>query len=211
MTHVHKIMVVFLLLGLAGCEEEVIQMPAPNALPANGGGATGPAQNPSPPEAESGVQAPEYRDTDFVEAETNRDPFRTFAQLFIARGPEVGVDTRDVLMSDTGIEEMRVIGVITGMANPRAMIVDRGGVGHTVRRGDWIGRNEVVQAGGTEELPVTLNWRVERIRANQVVLTREDPTAPNRPPLTRVLPLRDEAEEAELGAQLQIRDAIRRR
>lgn len=210
MTHLHKIMVVLLLVSLTGCDDEVIQMPPPNARPANGG-ATGAGQDPAQPAAQSGVEAPEYRDTDFVEAETNRDPFRAFAQLFIARGPEVGVDTRDVLMSDTGIEEMRVIGVITGMANPRAMIVDRGGVGHTVRRGDWIGRNEVVQAGGTEELPVTLNWRVERIRANQVVLTREDPTAPNRPPLTRVLPLRDEAEEAELGAQLQIRDAIRRR
>lgn len=73
------------------------------------------------------------------------------------------------------------------------MLVDPLGVGHVVERGDYIGRPEVVQAGtGAEGMPVTLNWRVDRIRPNEVVLTREDPTAPDRTPLARVIPLHDE-------------------
>ncbi|MCA9609327.1 MAG: pilus assembly protein PilP [Myxococcales bacterium] len=190
------------LLGLSatGCEEEPIQVgrglgptaPAPGA-PAPGAPAA------APEEADAGVDAgPEtvtYRDEDFAESDTNRDPFRSFESMFIVDPPELDRGGRDVTMPDTGIDEMRLIGVVTGFANPRAMIIDRDGVGHVVRRGDYIGRSEVVQVGGTEQLPVTLNWRVDRIRDAEIVLIREDPTAPNRPPLTRVLTLRDEAEE----------------
>ncbi|MCA9601050.1 MAG: hypothetical protein KC417_03435, partial [Myxococcales bacterium] len=39
-----------------------------------------------------------------------------------------------------------------------------------------------------------LNWRVDRIRPTEVVLAREDPTAPNRPAITRVIPLYDPSE-----------------
>jgi type IV pilus assembly protein PilP len=78
-----------------------------------------------------------------------------------------------------------------------------------VRRGEYIGRSEVVQAGGTEELPVTLNWRVDRIRPGEVVLTRDDPTAPNRPPLTRVLLLRDEHEDLSLPGVRTVDDDAR--
>ena len=99
---------------------------------------------------------------------------------------------RTVLLPTTGLDQMRLIAIISGVAQPRAMIVDPAGVGHVVERGDYIGRPEVVQTGGTEGMPVTLNWRVDRIRPNEVVLTREDPTAPNRPPLTRVIPLHEE-------------------
>jgi len=48
-------------------------------------------------------------------------------------------------------------------------------------------------------MPVTLNWRVDRIRPGSVVLTREDPTAPDKPPLTRVLPLHEGGEPASLA------------
>lgn len=199
MKHTAAVTLALVTLALAGCDDEVIVV-SNRGMGAAGGG-PGPAQaiGDETPDAGAGPEIPQYRDEDFVEANENRDPFHNYAALFQAQAPASSEVTRDVIMSDTGVEEMRVIGIVTGMADPRAMIVDRAGVGHTVRRGDWLGRNEVVQAGGTEELPVTLNWRVERIRANQVVLTRDDPTAPNRPPLTRVLPLRDEQEEAALG------------
>jgi type IV pilus assembly protein PilP len=42
---------------------------------------------------------------------------------------------------------------------------------------------------------VQLNWRVERIRDGSVILSREDPTAPNRPPLMREVPLHDPSED----------------
>jgi type IV pilus assembly protein PilP len=195
-----------LLLGLAGCDDEPIQVGrgvsadqqgpvAPGTPGAPGGEGPGQAIEDEP---DAGPAIPSYRDEDFVEADTNRDPFRNYASMFSAQAPEMDRGRRDVIMPDTGVDEMRVIGIVSGVANPRAMLVDRGGVGHVVRRGQYIGRSEVVQAGGTEELPVTLNWRVDRIRPNEVVLTREDPTAPNRPPLTRMLPLRDEEDELAL-------------
>ena len=188
----------FVALALMGCEEEPIQV-GRSLTPAPAQGETVPGQA-----VDAGVeeedQAPSFRDDDFVEADTNRDPFRSFASMFqIATAQRPGEVGRDVEMNTTSVEEMRVIGIISGVANPYAMIVDREGVGHTVSRGQYIGRSEVVQAGTTEDLAVTLNWRVERIRPGEVVLTREDPTAPNRPALTRVLPLRDEDEELSLG------------
>jgi hypothetical protein len=43
-------------------------------------------------------------------------------------------------------------------------------------------------------VPITLNWRVDRISASEVVLSREDPSSPNLIGLTRVLPLHDATE-----------------
>lgn len=194
MKHAMKWMVLASLLGLAvaGCEEENIQVgrgTAPTAPPPPGAPPAATAE-----EADAGMQPTVYRDEDFAESDTNRDPFRSFEEMFIVDPPELDRGGRDVTMPDTSIEEMRLIGVVTGFANPRAMIVDREGVGHVVRRGDYLGRSEVVQVGGTEQLPVTLNWRVDRIRDSEIVLIREDPTAPNRPPLTRVLTLREDGE-----------------
>jgi len=56
----------------------------------------------------------------------------------------------------------------------------------------------VIQTGGAEGMPATLNWRVDRIRPSEVVLTRTDPSAPDQPPLTRSIPLHQEG-EAELA------------
>ena len=43
-------------------------------------------------------------------------------------------------------------------------------------------------AGATYQV----NWRVDRIREGDVVLVREDPTNPDVPAVSRVLPLRTE-------------------
>lgn len=183
-----------ILLAVSGCDDEPIQVGRGVEPGAGEGPATGPASDPTE-EPDAGPPAPTYRDEDFVEAETNRDPFRNYSAAFQVTSEVGDSGGREVVMRDTGIDEMRLIGIVSGVANPRAMLVDRQGVGHVVRRGMYLGRSEVVQAGGTEELPVTLNWRVDRIRPGEVVLTREDPTAPNRPPLTRVIPLREEEDE----------------
>ena len=61
-------------------------------------------------------------------------------------------------------------------------------------------KQKLSQGGGSESLPVALNWRVDRIRPGEVVLAREDPSAPGRPPLTRVIPLRDDVGQGASGA-----------
>lgn len=190
-----SVLLVLVMLALSGCDDEPIQVGRGLSQGATPAPATPQPAADADAEADADPLATmrQYRDEDFAEADTNRDPFRNYAASFQAVAAATGpTTTRTVAMSDTSIEEMRLIAIVSGVADPRAMIVDRAGVGHTVRRGEYIGRPEIVQAGGIEELPVTLNWRVDRIRPNEVVLTREDPTAPNRPPLTRVLPLRPE-------------------
>lgn len=181
---------------LGACDDEPIQVG--RGMGQAAGGTEGPAPSAAGPGAagagaDAGIAVRSYRDEDFVESDSNRDPFRNYAATFqVVAETTQRAAGRPVTMPDTSIEEMRLIGIVSGVPDARAMIVDRDGVGHSVRRGEYIGRSEIVQAGGTDALPVELNWRVDRIRPNEVVLTREDPTAPNRPPLTRVLPLREE-------------------
>jgi type IV pilus assembly protein PilP len=133
-----------------------------------------------------------YRDSDFVESEQNRDPFRSYEDELRAKVPVAA--QRLVLMPETPIDEMRLIAIISGIEQPRAMIVDERGVGYVTSRGDFVGRADVVQGGGSESLPVALNWRIDRIRVDEVVLAREDPSAPGRAPLTRVISLNPDPE-----------------
>lgn len=172
----------------AACDDPVTVGPRP-VQP----GQAGPSAAEDAGAADAGALILAYRDEDFVESENNRDPFRSYAKLFKMRAPVA--PQRTVIMPTTGIDEMRLVAIVSGTPRPRAMLVDTAGVGHVVERGDFVGRPEVVQAGGAESMPVTLNWRVDRIRPGEIVLTREDPTAPNRAPLTRLLPLHEEDRE----------------
>jgi hypothetical protein len=185
---VSRALLLVAIFALAGCDEESIRVgsrPSPNAQTGTPAGAD---------IADAGINAASYRDEDFAEAEGNRDPFRNQARIFqTVEQPNVPPE-RIIIMPDTGIDEMHLIAIVSNIPDPRAMLVDRNGVGYTVRRGSFVGRPEVVQAGGTQDLPVTLNWRVERIRPDQIVLMRQDPTAPNQPPLTRVIALHQDAE-----------------
>jgi hypothetical protein len=189
-------LIVILALALAACGGETIAVgppPAPVAPPAS----VAPSPTADVAAAEpSGPAALTYDDSDFVEADTNRDPFRTYANLFVPHTAQVGIIQREVVMGTTAVDEMHLIAIVSGVANPSAMLTGADGTGHTVHRGDYVGRAEIVQTGGEDSVPVTLNWRVERIRGDAVILSREDPTAPNRPPLTREIPLHDPSEAA---------------
>lgn len=164
-------------------------------------GTTNTRQTPNAPAASAAegiaaapVEAPTYRDSDFVESERNRDPFRSFVTELKGKVPVVA--QRAVIMPNTPIDAMRLIAIISGITQPRAMLVDEKGVGYVTARGDFVGKADVVNGGGSENIPIALNWRVDRIRENEVVLAREDPSAPNRPPLTKVIPLREKGEAA---------------
>ncbi len=186
--------------GVAGCSDEE----GGSSQGFLGGAAT--EQKP-PSEAEvaakqaaaaAEAQAHVFDDDDFTEADVrNRDPFRSYAKAFKAQAAAPA--QRRVLMPSTSLDEMNLIAIVTGIATPRAMLTDTAAVGHVVRRGDYIGRPEVVQTGGAEGMPVTLNWRVDRIRPGSVVLTREDPSSPDKPPLTRVMPLHEGGEPAPIA------------
>jgi type IV pilus assembly protein PilP len=129
-----------------------------------------------------------YKDEDFVASIRNRDPFQSYSVQFKAKAPDEM--QRRVIMSTTAIEDMRLIAIVTGVAQPKAMLVDPSDVGHVVERGDYIGRPKVVQATGS--VSMAINWRVDRIRDNEVVLTQQDPTDPTRAALTKIIALKDE-------------------
>lgn len=204
-------------LAIGACEDEEIVVGGPAATAHTPGQAPAAPDTPAAPSptaadpaaaaaagevpdggvGDGGVAPLTFRDDDFVESENNRDPFRSFAKAFKSR--PVATPQRAVLMSLTSIDDMRLIAIVTGDATPRAMLVDPSGVGHVVVRGDYIGRPEVVNTGGADGMPVTLNWRVDRIRPDEVVLAREDPTAPDRPPLTRLIPLNPDQNTTAIG------------
>jgi type IV pilus assembly protein PilP len=184
-------------IALAGCDDSEDEFGSGFGLGQNGEG-DGEDSEPSEGDAEAAEVEVEsgpivYADDDFSELDIqNRDPFRSYAKAFQAQSASPA--QRRVLLPSTSLDEMNLIAIVTGIATPRAMLTDTAKVGHVIRRGDYIGRPEVVQTGGSEGMPVTLNWRVDRIRPGSVVLTREDPTSPDKPPLTRVMPLHEGGE-----------------
>lgn len=183
-------------LAAGGCDDPIQAgaggpVTAPPPTVTAGAGAVAPPgvdpNAPAEPAPDAGPAALVYADEAFVEIDVQqRDPFRHF-EIEVIAPPAV-----ESIMSDTSVDEMRVLGIITGGLGGRAMIADRTGVGYTVRARQYIGRPETVQVGGSDGIAIPLVWRVDRIRPNEVVLTRENPSAPDQPPLTRTLTLRSD-------------------
>lgn len=83
-----------------------------------------------------------------------RDPFRSFLSE-ISR--ETGIVNRCTTpLGRFGIEQLKLVAVITGLEDPVAMVEAPSGVGYPLRRGACIGRN-----GGT----------VAAVRSGEVVVT----------------------------------------
>ncbi len=145
--------------------------------------------------------AVDFQEAAFVESERSRDPFRNYARAFVDDARGAVRSQRDVILEDYAIEELKLIGIVTG-ANPnRAMLLDPAGVGHVVTRGQFVGRATVVQPSGGVGAAYEVNWRVDRIRDGDLVLVRDDPSNPDVPSATRVIPLRTDELTAEGAPQ----------
>jgi type IV pilus assembly protein PilP len=145
-----------------------------------------------PPE----LKAPEYTENDFVESDRNRDPFRSF---IVQNQPVTrqALNQRKVELAQYSIDELKLVAIVQGAGQPRAMFVDPSGKGTVVYKGTFICRPEVVHIGGSNGPEYQLNWRVDRIRDADVVLIREDPAQPAIPPATRVIPLHPEQDKEQ--------------
>lgn len=137
----------------------------------------------------------EVQEWEFVESERSRDPFRAYVTNFVDEARTQTKSQREVVMDEFSIEDLRLIGIVTGGVEPRAMLVDPRGNGHVIKRGQFIGRAEVVQGEGKGNKAYEINWRVDRVREGDVVLVREDPKNPEVPSSTRVLMLHPAAEK----------------
>jgi len=144
------------------------------------------------------LKGPEYTENDFVESDRNRDPFRSF----IVQNQPVNkqlLNQRKVELAQYSIDELKLVAIVMGSDQSRAMFIDPSGKGTVVYKGTFICRPEVVHIGGSNGPEYQLNWRVDRIRDADVVLIREDPAQPAIPPATRVVPLHPEAEKEAQG------------
>jgi type IV pilus assembly protein PilP len=164
--------------------------PVPSARPSMQQTALADAGLPPP------VKAGDIVENEFTESDHTRDPFRSFASMFVEdkskqrTGPQI-----QVLLGQYSIDELKLVAIQTGGDYPRAQLVDPTQKGWTVKKGDYVGRPDIVHVGGANGADYQLNWRVDRIRDGDVVLTREDPAQPMVPPATRVLPLHPEQDQ----------------
>jgi type IV pilus assembly protein PilP len=176
------------LLVCSACSTPVsTAVPAPSAKTA----AVASASSSALPTELKGV---EYTENDFVESERNRDPFRSY---LVQSQPvnKTALNQRKIELSQYSLDELKLVAIVTGGDQSRAMFVDPSGKGTVVYKGSFVCRPEVVHIGGSSGPEYQLNWRVDRIRAGDVVLIREDPAQPAIPPATRVIPLHPEAEK----------------
>jgi len=170
----------------AGCEDE----PPLTSQPGAAGAATGAAATASASVDPDSPQLPivEFTESDFVESEESRDPFRDYSYLFVKQNVTDRVVQRKVKASPYALDELKLTAIIT-RGRPSMMLTDQSGFGWVLYVGDYVGRAELVSAGGTDGTEVAINWRVDRIRTKDVVFIREDSAHPDIPPTTRVIPL----------------------
>jgi type IV pilus assembly protein PilP len=126
---------------------------------------------------------------DFNDAARTRDPFLSYAQEFAKEAKKRVHSQRDVVLADYSLDDLKLVGLVTGIRPARAMLLDPSKTGHVIHEGQFVGRAEVVQSG-TSGTDYEINWRVDRIRDADVVLVREDPANPDVPTATRVILLR---------------------
>ncbi len=168
----------------AGCDGE--NLVAGNAWSGAGQASVSTATPVAPAQPAPAALRVEFTETDFAEGDRSRDPFRSYAASNASNARAV-VNQRNVLMAEYALEEMRLMAIVQGGDQVMAMLVDPKGKGTTVRRGDFVGRPEYARTGGVGSTEYQVNWRVDRIRSDDVVLVREDPAQPTSAPLSRVL------------------------
>lgn len=147
--------------------------------------------------AEGGTPAVSFQEADFTENDRSRDPFRSYASAFAdeAKSRSHGSE-KPVVLRQYSLDELKLIGIVTRVHPAVAMLVDPTGKGYVVRRGQFVGRPDVVQGPGASSASYEVNWRIDSIRPTDIVLVREDPANPDVPTATRVIPLRPANEAA---------------
>lgn len=171
---------------------------APPPAPPAARGAAAAASVSASASASAGPTVVEFSENDFVEGERNRDPFRSYVSIFVETRGREAKNQRKVLLGQYSIDELKLVAIVLSGDYPRAMLLDPAGKGWVVKKGDFLGRPEVVHTGGSNGADYQLNWRVDKVRDGDLVLVREDPAQPGIAPATRVLPLHTEAEKAPL-------------
>jgi type IV pilus assembly protein PilP len=150
-----------------------------------------------PPLPPTKVTKLEFSENDFVENDKTRDPFRAFVLGIVSSSNTQVRNQKFVILPEYAIDELKLTALVMSGDYPRAMLIDPQGKGWVLKRGDYVGRPDVVHVGGATGTDYQLNWRVDRVRAEDLVLLREDPAQPGIPPATKVIPLHPEGDEKD--------------
>ncbi|MDB4929897.1 MAG: Type pilus biosis protein PilP [Myxococcaceae bacterium] len=182
-------------LGAAGCEDP--PAPAPPAAPAvnstaRTGANTANRRNAPGQGNDAGAPPPiPVTDQSFVESIAVRDPFRRFSNRIDII---TTTDSRAVVLPRFSLDELRLVAVVLGTDSPYAMVKDPTNAGTILRRGMYVGRQEIIRSNVEGRTDYAVHWRVARIsparlrRAPdgalaeipaEVVFEREDPLNPN--------------------------------
>lgn len=170
---------------VTACEDDVIDG---NSIPPPPNRARAATSASAAVSASAIATAPPLTEADFTRTDANRDPF--FSYMEVIKPPPPSQERRAQALADQySLDELKLVGIVTGNTAPRAMFIDPHGKGWIVGLGQLLGRAETVRAGG-QSAEYELNWKVDRIRENDVVFIRENPGRANIPNTTRVIALR---------------------
>jgi Tfp pilus assembly protein PilP len=110
------------------------------------------------------LKLPEITEASFIEELKCRDPFAPFLEMFDESTIISTEIQRDIKLEEYNLSDLRLIGIITNIGNPKAMVVIPDGTGFVVKGGDFVGRTEFVKHSSGEMIPV--NWKVARIHGS---------------------------------------------
>jgi len=181
-------------LGAAGCDDP--PPPAPPSAPSTHStartGANNANRRTTPGQGDAGGPPPiPVTDQSFVESLQVRDPFRRFSNRIDII---TTTDSRSVVLPRFSLDELRLVAVVLGTDSPYAMVKDPSNAGTILRRGMYVGRQEIIRSNVEGRTDYAVHWRVARIsparlrRAPdgalaeipaEVVFEREDPLNPN--------------------------------
>jgi hypothetical protein len=121
-------------------------------------------------------------DTDFIDSdESNRDPFKPFLRLFVDKGAS-HVRQVPAIFEKFALEELTLIAIVSGDAQPRAMFRDPAGLGQTVKRGDYVSKSGA---------------RITKILSDRVIVEKNEPTQSGEPRVIESAILVHPEEEAQ--------------
>ncbi len=141
------------------------------------------------------IELPALTEAVFVVGPRHRDPFSPFMEVLIkSEALSERPIQREVKLKEYDISELKLIGIITNIGDPRAMVTTPDKTGFVLRRGDYVGRADFVKHRN-EGAPIQVNWRVARIHGagkeeeRGIYLVRDDPTSVRGDDVTRFIPL----------------------
>jgi Tfp pilus assembly protein PilP len=140
------------------------------------------------------IALPRLAESDFIESGKHRDPFRPFLEVILQQEETNKGVQRDIKLKDYDVSELRLIAIITNIGDPRGMVVTPNGDGFVLKTGDYVGKADWVDRGGTGGEKIQVNWKVSRIHGSGkeeergLYLVRDDPTT-KATDVTRFMPL----------------------